>query len=263
MSVSQVITPAVEGRGGVTPSLLAQREVIEYPDSDGEPMAENDAQYRCIVGIRFGLEQYYRAQPLVYVGADLLIYYQEGDPGKSVASDVFVALGVPKGLRRNYLIWAEGKPPDVVFEFASPGSWRADVGWKRGLYQGLGVREYFLFDPGGEYFRPALQGYRLEDQVYKPIAALEARQGILGLHSEVLALELWVKPDGGEGMPYLLRLYDPATGAWLPTPEEEAEARRIAQARAVEEATARRAAEARVAELQAELERLRETGSGS
>ncbi len=252
MSVSHVAAPSLESR--LAPR---QREVIEYPDSDGEPMADNDQQYQCITSIRFGLEQYYRENLQVYVGADLLIYYEEGDPGKSVAPDVFVSLGVPKGMRRRYLIWAEGKSPDVVFEFASLRSWRADLGWKRGLYQGLGVQEYFLFDPGGEYFRPPLQGYRLEGQVYRALEPLDSGRGERGLHSEVLGLELWMQPDGGEDMPYVLRLYDPARDAWLPTPEGEAEARRAAEARAAEEAVARRTAEARLAELQAELERLR------
>lgn len=222
---------------------LRGEEVIHYPDSDGKPMAEHDPQYRCITDTRFALEQFFRACKEVYVGADLLMYYEEGDPTKSVAPDVLVALGVPKGIRRNYLIWEEGKAPDVVFEFASPGTWQADLGWKFGLYQGLGVKEYFLFDPLAEYFDPPLQGYRLVGRTYQPIPSLSSERGVLGLFSEVLGLELWMRPDGGEGMPYVLRLYDPTAEAWLLTPAEEAEARRQA--------------EARVAELEAELERLR------
>jgi Uma2 family endonuclease len=217
--------------------------VIEYPDSDGEPMADNDPQYRCITDTRFGLEQHYRDKPDVYVGADLLIYYVEGDPGKNVAPDVLVALGVPKGNRRSYQIWAEGKPPDVLFEFASPRTWRADLGWKRGLYQGLGVSEYFLFDPGAEHFNPMLQGYRLSENIYQPIPPLEAKRGALGLYSEAMGLELWAKPNGGEGMVYVLRLYNPGAAEWLFTPEEEAQARRVA--------------EAKLGELEAELARLR------
>ena len=111
------------------------------------------------------------------------------------------------------------------------------------MYQGLGVREYFLFDPLAEHFDPPLQGYRLVGRVYEPIPSLSGERGVLGLRSEVLELELWMRPDGGEGMPYVLRLYDPATESWLRTPAEEAEARRQA--------------EARIAELEAELERLR------
>jgi len=222
---------------------LRREEVIYYPDSDGKPMAENDPQYRCITDTRFALEEFYRDDDQVYVGADLLVYYEEGDPTKSVAPDVFVVLGVAKRLRRNYLIWEEGKAPDVVFEFASPGTWQADLGWKFGLYQGLGVREYFLFDPLAEHFDPPLQGYRLVGRVYEAISSLSGERGVLGLRSEVLGLELWMRADGGEGMPYVLRLYDPATESWLRTPAEEAEARRRA--------------EARIAELEAELKRLR------
>jgi len=220
-------------------------------------MAENDPQYRCITHTRFALEQYYRDDPQVYVGADLLMYFEKGDSSKSVAPDVLVALGVPKGNRRTYMIWEEGKPPDVVFEFASEGTWRADVGWKFGLYQGLGVKEYFLFDPLAEHFDPPLQGYRLLGRTYEPIPPLSLERGRLGVTSEVLGLELWMRPDGGEGMLYVLRLYNPAIDAWLLTPEEEAEARQEAEARAEEEAKARQNAEARVTELEAELERLR------
>lgn len=262
------------------PDICSQRErpIIEYPDSDGEPMAENDPQYRCITDTRFVLEQHYYDDPQVYVGADLLIYYVEGDPTKSVAPDVLVSLGVPKGNRRSYRLWEEGKPPDVVFELASERSWRGDLGWKRGLYEGLGIREYFLFDPTGEYFSPVLRGYRLEEEVYRRLPLMESPAGEISLVSEVLRLELWVKADGGEGMPWVLRLYDPKTGKWLPTPAEEAQARRVAEARATQaevhaaeeaqarraaearaakEAQARQAAEARAAGLEAELDRLR------
>jgi hypothetical protein len=82
---------------------------------------------------------------------------------------------------------------------------------------------------------------------------------VLGLSSQVLGLELWARPDGGKGMPYVLRLYNPANSEWLPTPEEEAEAHRTeAEARRAAETRAA-AAEARLAELQAELEQLRIT----
>jgi len=226
-------------------------------------MAENDPQYRCITDTRFALEQRYRDDPQVYVGADLLLYYVEGDSHKSVAPDVLVTFGVPKGNRRSFLLWEEGKPPEVLFEFASEGTWRADVSWKRGLYQGLGVQEYFLFDPLTSYLAPLLQGYRLEGQDYVRLTALPGgERGVMGLVSQALGLELWARPNGGEGMPYVLRLYDPEAGAWLLTPEEEAEARRAAEARAIQEAEARRAAEARIAELQAELERLGAERSG-
>lgn len=244
--------------GPSRPRPFHERQVVHYPDSDGKPMADNDPQYYTIVDTHFALQRRYADDPEVYVSADLLIYYVEGDPHKSVAPDVLVSFGVPKGNRRSYRIWEEGKPPDVIFEFASQGSWKDDLGWKKGLYSGLEVREYFLFDPADTYFTPLLQGYRLEEGHYESLPLLSAgEKGELGVRSELLELELWAKPDGGEGMAYVLRLYDAAVDEWLPTPVELDEVRRAAEARAAREAQARQAAEAELARLQAELSRLR------
>jgi Uma2 family endonuclease len=230
-----------------------------YPDSDGKPMAETDAQYRAIVDTRFGLEQYYRDDQQVYVGADMLMYYEPGDTTKNVAPDVFVTLGVRKRARRTFLIWKEGKSPDVIFEMASQGTWRADLGWKRGLYLGLGIREYVLFDPHGAYITPVLQGFRLVEGAYQPLPTLGDQRGVLGIRSDVLGLELWAQPHDDSEMPFVLRLYDTTAGQWLPTPEAEADARRAAEARAAgaeaqaaTEARARAEAQARAADAEAQ-----------
>ncbi|MBI3763651.1 MAG: hypothetical protein HY260_17550 [Chloroflexi bacterium] len=84
------------------PRPLLQRAAVYYPDSDGEPMAENGQHYLCITDTRFTLEQHLKNLPRVYVGADLLIYYVEGDPAKSAAPDVFVTLGVPRGCAKEF-----------------------------------------------------------------------------------------------------------------------------------------------------------------
>jgi Uma2 family endonuclease len=234
-----------------------------YPDSDGQPMADNDQQYQTMVDTRFALQQKFRDQD-AYVGANLLIYFQEGDPTKSIAPDVFVALAVPRGRRRTFLTWLEGQPPNVVLEIASPRTWKADVSWKKGLYLGLGVQEYFLFDPSSEYFQPLLQGFQLEDGIYHPMPLIAGEHGVLGLRSAVLGVELWAQTNDDPAMPYVLRLWVSAANAWLPTPEgetrarEEAEMRATAsEARATAESQARQQAEARLREMEAELRRLR------
>ena len=63
---------------------------IDYPTSDGKPLAENDAQARVILYAFGALRVHYDARPDVYVSADLLIYYEKGNPRVSVAPDVFV-----------------------------------------------------------------------------------------------------------------------------------------------------------------------------
>lgn len=183
-----------------------------YPESDGEPTAETDTHRLLMTDLIFTLEEWFRDDPQVYVSGNLLMYYVEGDPRKSVPPDVFVVRGVPKGKRRIYKVWEEGKAPDVVIEITSSSTRLEDVGPKKGLYAMLGVREYFLFDPLADYLRPRLRGFQLEGEEYRPMKDDP-------LVSEVLGLELRVEDDG-------LRLYRPDTGARLVTPEEEASARR-------------------------------------
>jgi Uma2 family endonuclease len=124
--------------------------------------------------------------------------------------------GVPKGDRLNYILWEERKAPQLVIELTSSSTRHEDVRRKFLLYQDtLKVKEYFLFDPHGDYLDPQLQGYRLRGGVYQAVRPVQRR-----LPSRVLDLHL--EADGN-----LLRLYDPATGRWLPTDRE-----RIRQAEA-------------------------------
>jgi Uma2 family endonuclease len=156
-----------------------------------------------------------------------------------VAPDVFVVQGVAKKERRTYRLWEEGQAPIVVFEITSRGSRLEDLGTKRAIYAMLGVQEYFLYDPLGEYLRPSLQGYRLQEGEYQRM--LPGDEG--RLPSQALSLDLRLE-DGR------LRVFNPTTGERLLTPAEALVARRI-------EASARRAAEAELERLRAEVERLR------
>ena len=228
------------------PAIAPVEAGIDYPSSDGKPLAENDAQH---TAIRYGvgaLGVYYAGRNDVYVSCDLLIYYEEGNPRVSVAPDVFVVFGVEDRMRMNYKVWEEGKGPDFVLEVASPSTWREDVGRKRGVYARLGVKEYWLYDPLGEHLKPALQGYRLVDGEYERQPLLGSLDGRLGLHSGTLGLELWAK---GRRM----RFRDPETGLDLLSHDEEHAARQAAVVRADAAVARADAAEARVAELEALL----------
>ncbi|MGH8070587.1 MAG: Uma2 family endonuclease [Candidatus Entotheonellia bacterium] len=226
---------------------------VHYPESDGKPMGETDVHIDALIYLREALKDYFRDAPQVYVAGNMLLYYEEGNPAACVAPDVFVVQGVAKGERRTYRLWEEGQPPTVVFEITSRGTRLEDLGTKRALYAMLGVREYFLYDPLGEYLRPSLQGYQLQQGEYERVSP-----GAEGeLVSQALSLELRV--EAGR-----LRLLDPATGERLLTPAEaqaarraEAEARRTEAAARQAEAAGRQAAEARAALAEAELERLR------
>jgi Uma2 family endonuclease len=240
-------------KGDLMETITTAVQPIHYPERDGKPIAETDVHIDVLIYLREALKDYFRNEPQMYVAGNMLFYYEEGNPAACVAPDVFVVQGVAKGERRTYKLWEEGQPPTVVFEITSRGSRLEDLGTKRALYAILGVREYFLYDALGEYLRPPLQGYRLQQGEYERMLPTDQGQ----LVSQALSLELQVQ-DGQ------LQVVDPATGERLLTPAEAHAARRTeAEARQAEavarqaETVARQAAEARAAMAESELERLR------
>src|SRR5206468_3192291 len=129
---------------------------------DGRPMAETDVHLLLMFALIPTLRHFFRADPQVYVGGNLLVFYERGNKRKHVSPDVFFVRGVAKHLRDNYLIWQEGRAPQVVIELTSRSTRKEDVETKFALYRDvLKVKEYFLFDPRAEYLKPPLQGYRL------------------------------------------------------------------------------------------------------
>jgi Uma2 family endonuclease len=156
-----------------------------YPTSDGKPMAETDWHRDLMVALIQVLKTFFARDLMVYVSGNLLIFYVPRNRRKHLAPDVFVVKGVPNHDRPNYLIWEEGKGPHVVIELTSSSTRAEDVKRKYRLYQDtLKVREYFLFDPLGDYLEPPLQGYRLRKGIYEPIRAVQERlpSQALGLH---------------------------------------------------------------------------------
>jgi len=201
------------------PRSPATREV-DYPTSDGKPMAETDLHRQVTMDTIETLEDFFAADLDVYVSGNILLYYEEGSPRKHVSPDVLVVLGSPKRPPRNhYLLWKEGKQPDLIVEITSKTTRRHDQNRKWKLYRDvLKVPEYFQFDPTEDYLDPSLQGFRLVDAAYEPIAPVDGRlpSNVLGLHLERSGPQL--------------RFHDPATDTRLPTRGEgtgaEAAARR-------------------------------------
>lgn len=139
-----------------------------YPESDGKPMAESDLHREIMFTIIHLLQRHFAGRR-VYVSGNLLLYYVEGDPRKSVAPDCFVVWDVEPRRRRIYKLWEEGKGPRVVFEVSSKSTKREDLGSKMRLYAQLGVEEYYIYDPTSEYLRPPLAGFRLEAGRFAPM----------------------------------------------------------------------------------------------
>ena len=213
---------------------------VEYPESDGKPMAESIIHLRVAIDVITPLQDRYRGRLDAFVGGNLMMYYEEGNPRRSVSPDVFVTLGVPSEPPRPiWKVWEEGKLADFVLEVTSKTTRGNDEGPKKRLYQRLEVSEYWQFDPTGDYLDPKLKGQQLgPDGQYAPIALEEFETGLLG-HSAVLDLELRLEDDR-------LRFFDPEAGEYLLTSAEKSLA-------IAELDRDRLAAERRVAELERRL----------
>ena len=143
---------------------------IEYPTSDGQPMAETFEHQQVMIDLIEGLRQRYAGVPGAWVAGNFFLCYERGNPRAHVAPDVMVAKGLqPRERRPNYLLWEE-KPPSLIVEVTSRSTRREDLGKKKSLYERFGTEEYVLFDPLDEYLRPRLQGYRLDRGRFQPMS---------------------------------------------------------------------------------------------
>jgi Uma2 family endonuclease len=204
---------------------------VEYPESDGLPMGETDRHRNWMIRL-IDLFQHRYAGERVYVSGDLMTYYVEGDPRRSVCPDCFVVKDCDPGERRVYKTWDE-PAPNAVFEVTSLSTRKRDEILKPGIYGEIGVPEYFLYDPTAEYLNPPLQGFRLTGNGYVRIEA--DAEGRVGCEE----LDVWLLLEGRE-----LVVRDRATGDEVVPRWEAAEARR-------------EAAEARREAAEAENRRLR------
>ena len=212
---------------------LSHLQSAFYPSTDGEPVAETYVHLYALLVTLEVLKQYLKGQQATVLGNQFL-YYAEGFPKLRVAPDVMVIFDVAPGGRDNYKIWEEHQVPAVIFEMTSKSTKGEDLGEKKLLYERLGVQEYWLFDPKGEWIAAQLQGYRLQTGGnYEPIT--DGR-------SEPLKLKLQVEEA-------LIGFYREDTGEKLLIPEELAEALAL-------ERIAREQAENQVERLKAELRSL-------
>lgn len=217
-----------------------QRE-IEYPESDGEPMAESDLHRKEMMYLIDALTEHFRRADDVYVAGNLFLYYKQGDPRVVVAPDLFVVKGVAKRDRKVYKLWEENRSPCLVVEITSDSTRDEDLSGKRTVYEQLGVDEYFLFDPLGDYLDPRLQGHRLMNGRYRP-ASLEKDGRLISRTAGVT-----FRVEGKH-----LRLTEASSGEPLLRYEEYASHTRQVEARASD-------LEREIARLRAELERARKT----
>jgi hypothetical protein len=218
---------------------------IHYLGRDGKPMAETDVHIDVPIYLHEALKDYFRDEPQVYVAGNMLLYYEERNPADYGARRLRGTGGIQRGATGLQVVRTR---PTAYRHFRNhlPQVTFGKSGHQVGTVRHTGVREYFLYDPLGEYLRPRCKATGCS-RASTSACSLETRGN---LSARRCAWSCGCKTGS-----YRSLIQQPAR---LLTPTEAHAARGTeAEARQVE-AEARQAAKARAALAKAELKRLQE-----
>ncbi len=190
----------------------------ELPYDDGMPMESqrHSLQMHLLIDT---LQLHWQDRPDGYVGGNQCIYFNLDQlrDRDFRGPDFFAVLDVPVRERKSWVVWQEGKGPDVVIELLSKSTAARDEGEKKIIYQdSLRVPEYYWFDP----FNSEWAGFTLHCGVYVPIE--EDEQGHFRSHQLQLMLVRWQGVYHDIEATWLR--WANLEGDLLPTPQEAAEA---------------------------------------
>mgnify|MGYP000104915002 CR=1 FL=1 len=135
---------------------------IDYPESDGKPMAETDIHRNLLFQLIGALETVF---PESYVSGNICLYYEEGNPKKMISPDVLLVTRGEPGEKRIFKTWKEA-PIDLVIELSSRKTRKVDYGKKKHIYSSLlKVPWYVIFDPE----KLNLEVFRIFGDGYEPV----------------------------------------------------------------------------------------------
>jgi Uma2 family endonuclease len=245
---------------------------VLYEDEDEGDMGESHPHVITGEILRVCIEAHLADQPRYQVFANMNLYYLAGPPHPQSGSAPYVSPDVmvvepftrlPEDVR-SYTIGRDGPPPLVTVEVLSQSSaQKRDLKEKIEVYARIGVPEYILADPTGEFLPERLLLKRLQaDGTYKDerdsdggVTSVLGFRVIIDETGQVRVLNLktnhaYVRPREAEVVARAAREAQASAQA-------EAQARRLAEERARAEAETRRLAEER-AQAEAEARRLAE-----
>jgi Uma2 family endonuclease len=189
----------------------------ELPYDDGENM-DTGRHGLQIDLLRTTLRPWIEARPDGFAGGNMFVYFSPAQLRNEdfKGPDFFVALGVPKGERRSWVCWDEGKNPDLVIELLSDSTAHTDKNEKKQVYERqLQVAEYYWFDP----FAPDdWAGFHLQNGQYQEVFPNAQGQFI----SQVLQLSLVRWSGIFEGVQATWLRWAKFDGTLLPTADERA-----------------------------------------
>jgi hypothetical protein len=235
-----------------------------YPVSD--EMGEGSLQRFIAELLRPLVERYLKERgERAFVGADQYLYYEQYNPTKAVAPDVYVLPGLLPGLDVDcWKLWELGVSPSLAVEIVS-GDRNKDIVKSPRRHAELGTRELIVFDPRARRGRERWRVYRRLARRGLVCAAVTDADRVRSR-----ALGCWLRVVGS-GASSRLRLATGARGDELFPTEAEAERaereqaqvelrrahaeRERAEAERKAERIARERAEGEIASLRARLAR--------
>jgi Uma2 family endonuclease len=171
--------------GETAPEITLPPTQEELPYDDGVPM--ETYRHKCQMDMLIdGLDSWLAARDDGFVSGNMFVYYSLAQLKNQdfKGPDFFVVLGVPKGERKSWVVWEEGKTPDVIIELLSESTAERDKNEKKLIYQNqMHVPEYFWYDP---FNSDDWAGLRLSGGIYETITVNTLNQ----LTSQVLGLGL-------------------------------------------------------------------------
>jgi Uma2 family endonuclease len=157
-----------------------------------------------------------------FIGGNMFMYFSAKELKNQdfQGPDFFAVLGVPKGERKSWVVWQEGKSPNLIIELLSENTVENDKTTKKNIYQEqMRVPEYFWYDP----FDPKdWRGFKLMNGVYEPLSLLEG-----GYISEQMKLKLVLWEGNYKGLSIVWLRWATLEGKLLPTQEEKIQWERV------------------------------------
>ena len=204
------------------PDVILPPTQADLPYDDGVPMEtlRHKVQMDLLID---ALDLWLAERADGFIGGNMFVYYSLAQVKNQDfrGPDFFAVLGVPKGERLSWVVWEEGKAPDVVIELLSGSTAKVDKIDKKRIYQNqMRVSEYFWFDP---FNAEDWSGFSLRNGSYQPIALNDQGQMISTMMG--LSLVRWQgNYKGIENVTWLR--WATLKGELLPVPQEIAEAER-------------------------------------
>ncbi len=181
-------------------TVTIETNEVFYPESDGLPMAENDA-HRDLIFLMIELLR--TAFPQSYVSGDIFVYYKEGVPSKKLSPDVLLCSKGKPGAKGSFKTWEE-PPIDLVIEMSSDKSNTKKKDYvrnKRLFAEQLKIPYYVIYNLDQE----KLDAFVLLRGQYKELLSDQADRYYLPLLKIYIAKQ---EPHilrilNGRGLPYL------------------------------------------------------------